>query len=44
VTCTPASAELRNAWRYYPSMVDLLSTRYRVVAEHPPFAVRERRR
>ena len=44
VTCTPASAELGNAWRYYPSMIDLLSTRYLVVVEHPPFAVHERRR
>ena len=44
VTCTPASAELGNAWRYYPSMIDLLSTRYLVVVEHRPFAVHERRR
>ena len=43
VTCAPTSAELGNAWRYYPSMVDVLSTRYRVIVDHPPFALRERR-
>ena len=43
VTCAPTSAELGNAWTYYPSMVDVLATRYRVVVDRPPFDLRERR-
>lgn len=40
VTCSAEGTEVGDAWRYYPEMVDLLTARYRVLLDRPPFVVR----
>ena len=44
VTCTAADTALADAWSYYPTLVALLTSRYREVVVAPPFTVRTRER
>ena len=43
VTCTGEESQLAGAWAYFPEMAAFLDQRYRVVAVHSPFDVREAR-
>jgi hypothetical protein len=39
VTCAAADTDLARAWEYYPEMVGLLASRYRVGFARPPYKV-----
>jgi hypothetical protein len=41
VTCAAAGTDLAAAWEYYPEMVGLLASRYRVRLERPPYTLWE---